>query len=128
MAGDLAGLMGAVQRYFDLMYDSDVSRFNEVFRPSAQLHGFQDGQMTMWPAEKFKEVIAGRPSPMSLKAPRHEEVLLVDFACPTQAFVKARVRINAIVFLDYLTSHQIDGARLITSNAYHVERRHPVPA
>ena len=128
VARDLAGLMEAVQRYFDLMYDSDVSRFDQVFRPSAQLHGFQEGQMTMWSAEKFKDVIAGRPSPMSVKAPRQEEVLLVDFASATQALVKVRVRINAIVFLDYLAYHRIDGEWLITSKAYHVEHRHPAAA
>ena len=58
---DLFGLTDAVQRYFDLMYDSDVTRFDLVFRASAQLHGFRQGQMTMWPAATFKEIIAGRP-------------------------------------------------------------------
>jgi putative lumazine-binding protein len=125
---DTAGLLKAVQRYFDLMHDSDTFRFDRVFRPSAQLHGFQEGQMTMWPAQKFKEVIAGRPSPKSLNAPRQEEVLLVDFASPTQALVKVRVRINAVVFVDYLTYHRIDGEWLITSKAYHVESRHPTSA
>ena len=106
---DIAGLLHAVQRYFDLMYDSDTSRFESVFLPSAQLHGFQEGQMSMWPAQKFKEVIAGRPSPKSVNAPRQEEILLVDFASPTKAMVKVRVRINAVVFVDYLTYHRIDG-------------------
>jgi len=119
----IAGLTEAVQRYFDLMYDSDTFRFDAVFRPSAQLHGFQEGQMVMWPAQKFKDVIAGRPSPKSLKAPRQEEVLLIDFASATQALVKVRVRINAVVFVDYLTYHRIDGTWMITSKAYHVESK-----
>ena len=125
---DTAGLLQAVQRYFDLMYDADTSRFDRVFRATAQLHGFQDGQMSMWPAQKFKEVIAGRPSPKSVNAPRQEEVLLVDFASATQALVKVRERINTIVFVDYLTYHRIDGEWLITSKAYHVESRHPASA
>ena len=120
---DSTGLLQAVQRYFDLMYDSDTSAFDRVFRPSAQLHGFQDGRMTMWPAQKFKEVIAARPSPKSMHAPRHEEVLLLDVASPTQALVKVRVRINTTVFVDYLTYHRIDGEWLVTSKAYHVETR-----
>jgi Putative lumazine-binding len=120
---DLAGLTDAVQRYFDLMYDSDVSRFDRVFRSSAQLHGFRAGQMTMWPAATFKEIIAGRPSPKSQGAPRQEETLLVDFASTDQALVKVRVRINAVVFVDYLTYHRIDGDWLITSKAFHVERQ-----
>jgi hypothetical protein len=122
---DTASLIQAVQRYFDLMYDADISTFDRVFRSSAQLHGFQGDQMTMWPAGKYKEVLAGRASPKSLKAPRQEEVLLMDFASPTQALVKVRVRINTTVFVDYLTYHCIDGEWLITAKGYHVESRLP---
>jgi hypothetical protein len=116
------GLTDAVQRYFDLMYDSDTSRFDRVFRASAQLHGFREGQMTMWPAQTFKELLAGRPSPKSQNAPRQEEILLVDFASAEQALVKVRVRIAAVVFVDYLVYHRIDGDWLITAKAFHVER------
>jgi hypothetical protein len=117
----LASLTDAVQRYFDLMYDADVTRFDRVFRATAQLHGFRDGAMTMWPAATYKDILAKRQSPKSLGAPRHEEILLIDVAAPTQALVKVRVRVNAIVFVDYLTYHRIDGEWLITAKAYHVE-------
>jgi len=120
---DVAGLTDAVRRYFDLMYDSDVTRFDRVFRPTAQLHGFREGQMTMWPAATFKEIIAARPSPQSQKAPREEEILLIDFASADQALVKVRVRINAIVFVDHLIYHRIDGEWLITAKAFHVDRQ-----
>jgi hypothetical protein len=119
-------LTQAVQRYFDLMYDCDVSRFDRVFRSTAQLHGFREREMSVWPAQRYKEILADRPSPQSLKAPRQEEILLVDFASPTQALVKVRVRINAMVFVDYLTYHQIDGEWLITSKGYHLESSEPL--
>jgi Putative lumazine-binding len=121
----ISGLTGAVQRYFDLMYDSDVAHFDRVFRSSAHLHGFREGQMTVWPAATFKEIIGGRPSPRSQNAPREEEILLIDFASADQALVKVRVRINAVIFVDYLTYHRIDGDWLITSKAFHVERHVP---
>ena len=124
----MRSLNQAIQQYFDLMYDGDTARFDRVFRSTAQLHGFREGQMSMWPAPQYKEILAGRPSPKSLNAPREEEILLVDFASATQAFVKVRVRINAAVFVDYLTYHRIDGEWLITSKAYHVERTDPAPA
>jgi hypothetical protein len=119
---DVQGLGRAVQRYFDLMYDSDVSRFEHVFRPTAQLHGLRDGKLTMLTAEAFKALLASRPSPKSVSAPREEEILLMDFASATQALVKVRVRINTIVFVDYLTYHRVDGDWLITAKGYHVER------
>jgi Putative lumazine-binding len=117
----IPSLTAAVQRYFDLMYDCDTSKFDRVFRPTAQLHGFRDGQMTMWPAQQYKEILAGRQSPKALGAPREEEILLMDFASPSQAMVKVRVTINTMVFVDYLAFHRIDGDWAITSKAYHLE-------
>jgi hypothetical protein len=118
-------LTQAIQRYLDLMYDSDTSVFDKVFRPTAQLHGFQQGKMVMMTAQAFKDLIDNRPSPKASNAPREEEILLVDFASPTQALAKVRVRINRTVFVDYLTYHLIDGEWLITSKAFHVEHVHP---
>jgi hypothetical protein len=113
-------LTAAVQRYFDLMYDCDTANFERVFHPTAQLHGFRAGRMSMWTAEEYKDVLARRESPKSLGAQREEEVLLIDFASSTQAVVKARVRINTMVFIDYLTFHNIEGEWIITSKGYHL--------
>jgi hypothetical protein len=118
----MQSLCQAIQRYFDLMYDSDTTRFDAVFRPTAQLHGLREGAISMWPAQTFKELLEGRPSPQSLNAPREEEILLVDFASTTQAFAKVRVRINTTVFVDYLVFHRVEGEWMITSKAYHVDR------
>jgi hypothetical protein len=123
MAGDARApdLIQAVQRYFDLMYDADVAAFDRVFLSSAQLHGFREGRMAMLTAQGFKEALAGRPSPKATGAPRQEEILLMDFASETQAVVKVRVRIHAVVFVDYLVYHSIHGEWLVTSKAFHVE-------
>jgi hypothetical protein len=121
-------LTGALQLYFDLMYDADLSRFDRVFRSTAQLHGFRDGAMTVFSAASYKELLGSRPSPKALNAPRHDEILMVDCASSTQALAKVRVRINTVVFVDYLTYHLIDGAWLITSKGFHVERTLPAAA
>src|SRR6185437_10151169 len=79
-----APLLEAVERYLTLMYDNDVSRFDQVFAPSAQLHGLRDGKLNLIPAADYRKRLAERTSPQSKKAPRLQEVLLVDFASPTQ--------------------------------------------
>ena len=114
-------LRKAVKRYFDLMYDSDVSRFDHVFRSTAQLHGIRHGEMRLLTARAYRDALARTPSPRSQDAPRHEEILLMDVASPNQALVKVRVRINAILYIDYLSYHRVDGDWLITSKAFHVE-------
>ena len=115
-------LTEAVQLYLDLMYDCDVGKFDRVFGSTSQLHGFREGKMTCWPAAQYKEVLAGRKSP---KAPRRRRArsrcCLLDFASPTQALAKVRVRINDMLFVDYLSYHKIGEQWIITSKAYHRE-------
>jgi hypothetical protein len=114
-------LTESLQKYFDLMFDCDVSKFDQVFRSTVQLHGLRDGQMVVWSAETYRDVLKKRPSPKSLNAPRADEIMLIDLASPTQALTKVRVRIATMVFVDFLTWHYIDGKWLITSKGFHME-------
>jgi hypothetical protein len=66
--------------------------------------------------------MATNPSPKSKGASRQQEILLVDFASPSQALVKVRVRIESILY-DYLCFHLIDGEWLVTAKSFHIERR-----
>ena len=115
-------LIAAVEQYFDTMFDSDVGRFDQVFAPSAQLHGLRDGNLRILPAAEYRKLLASSSSPKSKNAPRHQEILLVDFASPCQALVKVRVRVDAILYLDYLSFHLIGGAWRITAKSFHIER------
>jgi hypothetical protein len=117
-------LLDAVDRYFDLMFDGDVSRFGDVFAPSAQLHGLRDGSLRLLSAQEFRNALASGPSPKSKNAPRLQQLLLVDFASPTQALVKVRVRIDTLLYLDYLAYHRIDNAWLVTAKSFHIEQRY----
>jgi putative lumazine-binding protein len=114
-------LTEALLKYFDLMFDCDTSKFDQVFRSTAQLHGFREGQMVMWSAKTYRDVLNKRASPKSLNAIRADEILLIDFASPSQALAKVRVRIATMTFVDYLTWHYFDDKWLITSKGFHLE-------
>jgi hypothetical protein len=116
-------LLATVEAYFELMFDSDVNRFDRVFAASARLHGLRDGSLRVLPADEYREQLASNPSPKSRGAPRLQEILLVDFASSSQALVKVRVRIDATLYVDYLSLHLIGGAWLVTAKSFHVERR-----
>ena len=118
---DIAALMAATRRYFDLMYDANVSGFDLVFQPTAQLHGLRKDALRVLTAEAYRNILASTPSPKSLNAPREEEILLLDVTSRDQALVKVRVRINTIVYVDYLSFHHVDGDWRVTSKSFHVE-------
>jgi hypothetical protein len=117
-------LLEAVDRYFGLMFDNEVSRFDHVFASSAQLHGLHDGNLRLLSAQDYRSALASAQSSKAKNAPRQQEILLVDFASPTQALVKVRVRIDSVLYLDYLSYHSINGTWLITAKSFHVERRY----
>lgn len=116
------GLLKSIDAYFELMYDYDVSRFNEVFADSAQLHGLRDDELKLITAGDFRSALSSNPSPKSNDAPRLQEVILVDLASATQAVVKVRVRIDKLQYIDYLSYHLVDGAWIITAKSFHVEK------
>jgi hypothetical protein len=116
-------LLATVDQYFEMMFDSDVGRFDRVFAPTAHLHGLRDGNLRILPAAEYRKLLASNPSPKSKNAPRQQELLLVDFASPTQALVKVRVRIDTVLYVDYLAFHLISGVWLVTAKSFHIERR-----
>lgn len=122
-ATTIMSLIAAVENYFETMFDADVDRFDRVFAPTAHLHGLRDGNLRVLPAAEYRHLLASNPSPKSKNAPRQQEILLVDFASPSHALVKVRVRIDAIVYVDHLLFHLIGDAWLITAKAFHIERR-----
>jgi hypothetical protein len=123
----IRSLLDAVERYLDLMFDGDVTRFDGVFAQSAQLHGLRDAKLRILPAKDYKAALAANPSPKAKNAPRQQEVLAIDFASATQAIAKVRVRIDTIQYLDYLSYHFIDGAWRITAKSFHIEKRYDEP-
>ena len=122
-AATIGSLIAAVERYFEMMFDYDVGRFEEVFAPTAQLHGLRDGKLRVLTANQYRALLAAGPSPKSRNAPRHQAILLIDFASASQALVKVRVRIDATMYIDHLAYHRIDNAWLITAKSFHIDRR-----
>ena len=116
-------LLAATEAYFETMFDSDLARFDRLFAPTATLHGLRDGSLRVLPLADYRELLAANPSPKAKNAAREEDILLVDFASATQALVKVRVRIDQILYIDYLSFHLVSGAWLVTAKAFHVEGR-----
>ncbi|MGE0573216.1 MAG: nuclear transport factor 2 family protein [Reyranella sp.] len=116
-------LVDVVDQYFETMFDNDVGRLDRVFAPTAQLHGLRDGVLRVLPVAEYRKALASTPSPKSKAAPRQQEILSIDFAAPVQALVKVRVRIDTLLYVDYLCFHLVDGAWRITAKSFHIERR-----
>ncbi|WP_421996250.1 nuclear transport factor 2 family protein [Reyranella sp.] len=118
-------IVAAINGYLDLMYDSDDSRFPEVFHDACLIHGLREDKLVAWSASDFRAVMRGRPSPAALGAPRDQEILAVERTAPDLATAKVRVRIAQTGFIDHLVFHRLDGRWLVTSKAFHVAQLFP---
>jgi hypothetical protein len=116
-------LLDTIDQYFETMFDNDTSRFDQVFAPSAQLHGLRDGAMRVLPAADYRALMAQTISPKSKSAPRQQETLSIDFASDTQACAKVSVRIDTVLYLDYLLLHWVKGSWFVTAKSFHVAQR-----
>ena len=116
-------LFAAVDAYFETMFDADLERFDRLFAPTATLHGLRDGTLRVLPVGEYRNLLASNPSPKAKNAPRQQEILMVDVAAPAQALVKVRVRIDQLLYVDYLAFHRVGGAWRLTAKSFHLERR-----
>jgi Putative lumazine-binding len=116
-------LLDTIDRYFETMFDNDAGRFDQVFAPTAQLHGLRDGALRVLAAADYRTLMLETASPKSKSAPRHQEILSIDFASDTQACAKVSVRIEPVLYLDYLLLHRVSGGWIVTAKSFHVARR-----
>ena len=56
--------------YFDVLQNQDMALFDKVFHKDCVLYSSQDGQTVVRPYKAYREMVQGRASPESVKAPR----------------------------------------------------------
>jgi hypothetical protein len=71
-------------RYLELRYTNDLDLFGQVFDPGAHLYGLNDGDVVVWPASHYRQILTERQSPKSLGAQRKDEFLHIDVASDTR--------------------------------------------
>ena len=64
--------------YFDVLQNQDMSLFDRVFHHDCVLYSTQDGQTVVRPYKVYRDMVQGRASPESVKAPRHDTILMLD--------------------------------------------------
>ncbi|HEX8666487.1 MAG TPA: nuclear transport factor 2 family protein [Beijerinckiaceae bacterium] len=113
----------AVQTYLDGLYEGDTEKLASVFHPTSALTGDIDGKLTIVPRDQWLEAVRNRPSPQSRSLSRHDEIVQIDLAGPTTAFVKVKCAIPPRFFTDYLSLLKLDGRWQVAQKIYAAETR-----
>jgi hypothetical protein len=112
-------LADAVQHYLDMLYDCNADMADGIFHADARLSTLDGDKVIFRTVEEYKELLRNRKSPRSQGAAREDELLTLDMATPRQALVKVKMRINDLVFIDYLTMLKLDAGWRIVSKIYY---------
>ncbi|MFL9875088.1 nuclear transport factor 2 family protein [Paraburkholderia megapolitana] len=109
----------ALQIYFDVMYECDLEKFDQIFHPTSSLFGMQDGKFSLRPFAQYRAEIAVRKPPKSVSQPRIDSVLQISVLSPEMAFAQVRVRIFEKIFIDNLNLLKFDGKWMIVAKIFH---------
>ncbi|WP_206951772.1 nuclear transport factor 2 family protein [Trinickia acidisoli] len=106
-----------IDDYFSLAYDPTSRKFDNIFHSQCLIQWLHNGSLESMTAESYRSLIYGRPSPMSIDAPRDEGIVDINHISRHLSAVTARVRIGNNSFVDHLILHEIDKKWLITNKS-----------
>ncbi|HXT81093.1 MAG TPA: nuclear transport factor 2 family protein [Acetobacteraceae bacterium] len=123
MPTDLQDIEGAVQTYFDGLYEGDTAKLASVFHDVSHLFSVTDGKLEDLPRAQWFELVRSRQSAQTRDLPRRDWVVQIDRSGPNTAFAKVHCQIPPRYFTDYLTFVRLAVGWKIVSKTYHTETR-----
>ena len=123
MTNERKAIEEVVQTYLDGLYEGDTEKLARVFHPTSALTGDLGGKLTIVSRDQWLDAVKNRPSPKSQNLSRHDEILEIDIAGPTTAFVKVKCAIPPRFFTDYLSLLKLDGRWQVAQKIYASETR-----
>ena len=122
-ATDRAAIDAVVKTYLDGLYEGDADKLARAFHPTSALTHMHEGKLQIIPRDAWLEGVRTRPAPKAKNLARHDEVLSVEIAGPTMAFVKLKCAIPPRFFTDQLSLLKIDGQWQVAQKVFQTEIR-----
>ncbi|VWC94127.1 nuclear transport factor 2 family protein [Burkholderia contaminans] len=116
---EIDGIQHALQIYFDVMYQCDLNKFDQVFHPSSSLFTMKNGEFNLRSFARYREEIAARKAPKSIQQPRMDDILQIEMLSSEIAFAQVRVRIFEKIYVDNLNLLKFDQNWMIVAKIFH---------
>jgi hypothetical protein len=123
MSDETAAIRTAAQTYLDGLYEGDADKLASVFHPTSALTWEENGVLTPLPRDEWLEAVRNRPSAQARGLLRQDEILQIDQASPSMAFVKLKCAIPPRFFTDYLSFLKVEGKWQIAQKVFATELR-----
>jgi len=123
MTDEAAAIRTAAQTYLDGLYEGDADKLASVFHPTSALTWEENGVLTPLPRDQWLDAVRNRPSAKARGLARQDEILQIDQASPTMAFVKLKCAIPPRFFTDHLSFLKVEGKWQIAQKVFATEIR-----
>ena len=112
---DRGAISALIKTYLDGLYEGNAEKLASAFHPTSALAQTVDGKLQVTPRDTWLEAVRNLG--------RHDEILSIDIAGPTMAFVKLRCAIPPRYFTDQLSLLKIDGTWQVAQKVFQTETR-----
>jgi len=114
-------IQSTLQKYFDVMYECDMVKFDEVFHPACSLFTAGGASLVVRPYAAYREEMSTRTPPKSLGQTRARETIVkIDMLSPDLALAQVQVQIHEKLFADNLNLVQVGGRWMVVAKIYHL--------
>jgi len=117
----VAEIQPTLQKYFDVMYECDMDKFDEVFHPACSLFTSNGESLVVRPFAVYREEMKARTSPKSLRQTRQAETIVkIDMLSADIALAQVRVQIHDKLFADNLNLVRVGERWMVVAKIYHL--------
>lgn len=117
----IAEIQSALQTYFDVMYECDMEKFDQVFHSSCSLFSADGAELVVKPYEQYRREMSTRNPPKSRNQSRGKErIIKIDFLSDEMALAQVRVQIHDKLFADNLNLAKIGQRWMVVAKVYHL--------
>jgi hypothetical protein len=120
---DTATIRATVQTYLDGLYEGDADKLGAAFHPTSALTWTDGDALKILSRGDWLDLVRNRPSPKARNLRREDEILQIDQASASMAFVKLRCAVPPRYFTDYLCLLHVEGRWQIVQKVYSAELR-----
>lgn len=112
-------VQSALQMYFDVMYECDLKKFDQVFHPTCSLFTVDEGELIVKPFDRYREEMSTRTAPKSRAQCRERErIVKIDFLSEQLALAQVRVQIHEKLFADNLNLVKVGSNWMVVAKIY----------
>ena len=114
-------IQSTLQTYFDVMYECNMEKFDEVFHPSCSLFTAGGPDLVVKPFEQYRREMSTRTSPKSRSQSRDKErTIKIDFLSDELALAQVRVQIHDKLFADNLNLVKVGLRWMVVAKIYYL--------